>query len=238
MAKEFARAGYALTLVARRKEELERVASSCSRTNGAERRVLPYDLADLDGIEDLVRGAEEGLGPVDVLINNAGMTLISHSTKIAQHASDQLIRVNLLAPLRLTRAVLPGMIARRSGTLVDIASVSAFAPAQFSIDYNASKAGLAAASESLRAEVKGHGVHVLTVYPGPVETPLLKEFLAAFSERPKTVTGNAEELARLVLRGVQGQWPRIVYPRAYHLIRLMPGLTRVLMDTFLPSLRS
>ena len=96
--------------------------------------------------------------------------------------AEMLLRLDLLVPLRLTTLVLRGMIPRRTGTIVDIASMAALGPTPGMFFYNAAKAGLAAASEGLRAEMKPHGIHIVTVYPGPVTSDMEAAGRAAYEE--------------------------------------------------------
>src|SRR5207237_5923778 len=91
-----------------------------------------------------------------------------------------LFALNVLTPFKLTCTLGPGMMTRGRGCIVDIASVAALAPQPGFFFYNALKAALSAASESLRGELRGHGVHVLTVYPGPVRTPMADANFAVF----------------------------------------------------------
>jgi short-subunit dehydrogenase len=153
---------------------------------------------------------------------------------------EDLLRLDLLTPLRLTRAVVPAMIARGSGTIVDVASMAAITPMVGMFYYNAAKAGLAAASEALRGELRGTGVHVVTVYPGPVDTDMGR---AGFVKYEETLSakiapvGTAAELARLVRRAVEKKKARVIYPRFYAITRYVPNLARWFTLRFSPPLR-
>ena len=106
--------------------------------------------------------------------------------------------------------------------------------------YNASKGALAAASEGLRAEAAAHGIHVVTVYPGPVSSEMESAARARFDDGGKLdrlPTGKPEALARLVVDAAEHKKPRVIYPRFYGLSRLLPGPTRWIVDTFTPPLR-
>ncbi|RME76473.1 MAG: SDR family NAD(P)-dependent oxidoreductase, partial [Planctomycetota bacterium] len=156
------------SLVARGGERLEAVA----RRDPGRRRALPADLSEPDAVAPLVEAAHEAWGPVDVLINNAGLYLAGPTAGLDPEAFERLLAVNVRSPWRLTRAVLPSMLERADGTIVDVASVAAFAPVPGTPHYSGSKAALGGASEALYGELRRSGVHVLTVYPGPIHTDM------------------------------------------------------------------
>ncbi len=229
LVREYARAGACMTLVARRRDLLEKLAEE----TGARCHVVVKDLSENETAADWLDEAEARLGPIDVLVNNAGVEHISWGEEFDVETGDRLLRLNLLAPLRITRALLPRLIARRKGTIVDVSSVAGLAAGPGFTWYGASKAGLAMASEALRAEVAPSGVHVVTVYPGPVrsdmaaraEASLEPSFGARFAPY-----GDAATLARLVRRAVERRKARIIYPRSYALARWFPPLARFLSD--------
>jgi short-subunit dehydrogenase len=236
LAREFAKDKHALTLVARRERLLKELAASLATPT----HVIAADLSDLQRCRDWLTGAEARLGPIDVLINNAGVTMVSRFWETDEAAADQMLRVDLLGPLRLARTVLPGMIARRSGTIVNVASVAAFAALPGTTYYAAAKAGLAAASEVLRGELKGTGVHVVTVYPGPIRTEMSAQAFNSYEERLVTrlaVEASPEKLAVKIRKAVEGRRARVIYPGAYAVARRLPNLTRALLDLFTPPIR-
>lgn len=237
LAREYLGRGASLTLVARRRGKLEELAHAA-----ADRcHVVEADLADPTRACEWVDGSVAKLGPIDVLVNNAGVQIVARTVDTTVEEAERMLRLNVLSPFRLTKHVLPGMIARGSGTIVDIASMAAIAPTPGMFFYNASKAALAAASESLRGELRGTGVHVLTVYPGPVRTPMETAGRAAYQEttasRLLTPVGDAAVLARKIARGVASRRARIVYPASYALARHFPNLTRFVLDRFTPPLK-
>lgn len=237
LAKRLASQGYDLTLVARREAELTRVAKEIP---GSKVRTLVADVTDLSSLPGLVRQAEDALGPVDVLVNNAGIQVVTLTHEIEPEQGERILAVNVLAPFRLTRTVLPGMLERGRGTIVDIASLAALAPTLGLYHYSASKAALAAASEALRAEVAPQGVHVVTVYPGPVRTAMASAAVARYTSDPTSFlpVGDAGALAKLVVRAIDRRKARVIYPRVYLLTRMFPGITRWVMDRMSPRPKS
>ncbi len=233
--RTFARAGYDVTLVARREAELSRVAASLPE--GVRHQVLVADVTELDALDDLVERAEDGLGAIDVLVNNAGLQIVAPTAEVADADAERLLRVNVMAPFRLTRAALRRMIPRARGTIVDVSSMAALAPTPGMYDYSASKAAIAAASECLRAEVRRHGIHVVTVYPGPIDTAMANAAVDRYPSDPTRgmPVGDVETLAELVLTAVRKKRARVIYPRPYALARMFPGLTRIVMDHFSPT---
>jgi short-subunit dehydrogenase len=239
LAREFSRAGdkVTLALVARRRDLLEALAKELGPTC----HVAPADLSNPEVVCDWIPAAEAALGPIDVLVNNAGVELISRYEQMDIDAAERLFRLNLHTPLRLTHAVLPGMLARRRGTIVDVASVAALAPAKGYAVYAASKAGLAAAGDALRSELKGTGVHVVTVFPGPIRTDMGAKAVAALEESPwveRAPWGTSEALARLVRKAVEKRRARVIYPRTYALAAWFPDLARWLTHVFAPAPRA
>lgn len=238
IAREFLTRGARVTLVARRRNLLERIANDAS---SGRTHVIVADLANPSAACSWVQDAEKALGPIDVLVNNAGVQIVMNADETAWEDAEQMLQLDLHTPLRLTQHVLKTMIARKSGTIVDIASMAAIAPTPGMFFYNAAKGGLAAASEGLRAEVRKHGVHVMTVYPGPVKSEMEARGRAAFEDRVAAryaPTGSAETLARMIANGVERKRTRIVYPRIYMLARHWPNATRWVVDALTPPVKS
>jgi short-subunit dehydrogenase len=237
LVREYARRGASITMVARRRALLEKIAADVGGTT----RVVEADLTDTDKVLEPVAAAILALGPIDVLINNAGVQIVGATADTEWAKGEMLLRLNVLTPMRLTHHVLPGMLARGKGCIVDMASMAAIAPTPGMFFYNASKGALAAASEGLRGELRGTGVHVVTVYPGPVASPM--ELAAREAYEPTASvkyvpTGTAAVLARLVADAVEHRRPRVIYPRFYGLARHFPNTTRWLVDRLTPPLRA
>lgn len=235
LAREFSRAGARLSLVARRKDKLEALAQEL----GGSVACIGADLSDLDCIARVLAEAQAAHGEVDVLVNNAGVQLVGPFHELPIEDTERMYRLNLLAPLRFTRTLLPGMVARKAGIIVDVASVAAFAAMPYATDYSGSKAGLGVLSECLRGELRGTGVHVVTVFPGPVSTPMEQVARDNFGAESKVAaavpTGNAPTLARKIVRAVEKRQARVIYPASYGVSRWFPGTTRFLMDRATPK---
>jgi short-subunit dehydrogenase len=237
IARRFARANAKLTLVARRRSKLEEL----SEATGGDAHVVEHDLSLPERATEWIAGAEAAHGPIDVLVNNAGVQVLGRTSSVDVERGEMSLRLNVFTPLRLTRAVLPGMIERGHGTIVDVASMAAIAPTPCMTYYNASKGALAAASEALRGELRGTGVHVVTVYPGIIPgTDMGEHGLAAYeSSRLLQLqpTGTTAVLADMIHWAVERKRPRVIYPRMNVLARWFPGTTRWFMDVFTPPLR-
>ncbi|TKC98806.1 SDR family NAD(P)-dependent oxidoreductase [Polyangium fumosum] len=236
LARAFAAKGAVVSLVARRKERLDAIARELS----GRAFLHQADLSRPECATDWIAPAEKELGPIDVLVNNAGVQNVEPTELAGVDAGEMLLRLNVLTPLRLTRAVLPGMLARRSGAIVDIASMAAITPMPGMYYYNASKGALANASEGLRGELRGTGVHVVTVYPGPVDTDMgrkgYEKYEPSLTARLSPV-GTADGLARLVVRAVERKKARVVYPRSYGVALWFPRIARWVTSRFSPPIK-
>lgn len=233
IAREYIKRGALVSLVARRAERLMALANMAPERA----RVIEADLADPAHAADFLDRAVSASGPVDILVNNAGQQIVGPSSSIEPERGEALIALDLLSPLRLTHAVLPSMLGRRQGTIIDIASMAALTPTPGMLHYNAAKAGLAAASESLRDELRGTGVHVMTVYPGPVDTAMARDALARVQGSKLAAllpVGDADELARLVRLAAEAKKPRVIYPRSYAVTWYTQSMSRWFVGRFSP----
>lgn len=164
--------GCNLVLAARRIELLESLAERLAAEHpGPNYLPLHLDVTEPASMNHCVATAVERLGKVDLLINNAGTIRLDWlERQDAIRDVEQQIRVNLLGAMLMSRAVLPGMIARGSGQIINIASLASFIASPTYTGYAASKFGLRGFSEALRREVAGAGIRVSVVYPGVVRT--------------------------------------------------------------------
>jgi short-subunit dehydrogenase len=170
-AQEFASDGADLVLVARSEQALEKLAADLRATHGRRVDVIPLDLGAPDAA-DLLAGKVAALGvQVDILINNAGFGLHGDFVDADPDRLTAMIQLNCVAMVNLTRRIMPGMIARRRGTIINVASTAAFQPLPHMALYGATKAFVLSFTEALWAEAKPAGVKVLAISPGATETP-------------------------------------------------------------------
>jgi short-subunit dehydrogenase len=233
--REMARAGHDVTLVARRRDALERIAADLPTKTF----VAVQDLADTVHAADWIADAERALGPIDVLVSNAGFLVLGDVASFDPDEAERMMKVNLLAPARLVRAVVPSMLARRSGVIVNVTSLAALVAIPGWVHQAASKAGSAVFSEALRVELAGSGVHVMTVYPGMTDTPMAQGGLEVYGRSGIAgiiPLGDAAVLARRLRRAIKKKRARLVYPRFYAFARWFPRLTRWFAERLAPRL--
>lgn len=206
IARALAGAGADLVLTARDAEKLAAVAKECSEL-GAQSKVVVADITSREGRARLVDEA----GPIDVLVNNAGLEIAMALVLQTDEDVDKQLEINLVAPIDLTRRVLPGMIERKYGVIVNISSMSGKSPTPYNAIYAATKFGQNGFTSSIAIELEGTGVHAGVVCPSFVaeagmwsDTGL--EAPAAFREvRP-------EKVARGVLKVIAGAREVLVTP--------------------------
>ena len=168
VARELARRGHGLTLVARRADRLQELADELAGPVRVE--VVPADLADPEARRSLVGEiAARGL-TVDVLVNNAGFGTVGRVSDLPADEETRMVRVNVEAVVDLTTRVLPGMVERGAGAVLNVASTAAFQPLPGQAAYGATKAFVLSYTEALRQEVRSQGVSVTALCPGPVRT--------------------------------------------------------------------
>lgn len=166
-----AQAGRDLVLVSRSPEKLAALARDLADA-GVQVKTLALDLAELAQVKPSLEAAIADIGPIDILINNAGMGYTGPLATMPLEDWQQVMDLNLTSVLLCMQAVLPGMRDRGSGTILNIASVAAYNAFPDWGAYSVSKAGLVTLSQILAAEERDHGIRVTVVAPGAVNTPL------------------------------------------------------------------
>ena len=165
------------------------------RKNGGSVTGIVADVGTEEGRALTLQQALEALGGLDILVNNAGGVRAGRLEATSQKEIETMLNVDLVAPILLTRAALPALRASGDAMVVNVTSGIALIGAPFYATYAAAKAGLARFGESLRRELKGEGVHVLTVYPGGTDTPMMKTNRAGpelgFGREPASAVADA-----------------------------------------------
>lgn len=167
---------------------------------GGKAMAVAADVSDGAAVAGMVAAIEQKLGPVDVLVNNAGVAIIRNIDELTEEEFDQTIAVNLKSAFLCTRAVLPGMRKRKWGRIVNISSGAARGAGGIGPHYNASKAGLEGLTRGYAARVVRDGVTVNAVAPSLIETDMVRAGLASSPDRiPLGRFGTSEECAQAVL---------------------------------------
>lgn len=193
-----AKRGARLGLIARSENELDAVLA----TAGGKGVTAGADVGDRDAVTAAIGSVTAALGPIDVLVANAGIGAWGPFASIDLDLVERLVRVNLLGTLYAVRAVLPSMIERRRGHVVVIGSIAGRIGAPFEAAYSATKAAQVAFTEAIATEVAEVGVGVSMVNPGPVETDFFDARGHAYEgSYPKPVTATA--VAEAVMRAVE-----------------------------------
>jgi 2-hydroxycyclohexanecarboxyl-CoA dehydrogenase len=155
---------------------------------------LHCDIADRSSVDAAVAATESQLGPIDVLVNNAGWDIFRPFTRTEPAHWERLIAINLMGPLHMHHAVLPHMVARKGGRIVNVASDAARVGSSGEAVYAACKGGLVAFSKTLAREHARHGITVNVVCPGPTDTALFDDYKAG--------AGNPEKLVEAFTRSI------------------------------------
>lgn len=171
LARQLAVGGATVGLIARRRDRLEAVLADCQRSSPAS-AMWVADLADTAAVSELAVQAWEALGGIDVLVNNAAIPKRRVVTALDPAEVEAVMAVNFYAPVRLTLAVLPRMLARTDGIIVNVSSMGGRLGIIHEAAYCASKFALCGWSESMAVDLHGSGVAVKLIVPGPVDTEI------------------------------------------------------------------
>jgi len=201
-ARELAAAGTDLILVARRADLLTALAEELAAAYGVRADVLVADLSDPDGRAPIEQRLTATIDPVDLLVNNAGYGTTGMFAELPLDAELAEIEVNVVAMVRLTHAVLPGMIERGRGGVLNVASSAALTPAPGNATYCATKAYVTAFTEALHGEVKRHGVNVSVLLPGLTRTDFQSNAHYDANWAPGFAWQRPDEVARAGLAAV------------------------------------
>jgi uncharacterized protein len=199
LARELSRRGHHLTLVARRRDRLEELAKELGECD-----VLPADLSDPDGRTELLGRLRQSGRVIGALCNNAGFGTFGSFAELDQEREAEEVRVNVVALHELTGAVLPGMVDRGAGAVLNVGSIAGSQPLPGNATYAATKAFVNSFSEALHAELKGTGVSVTLLTPGPVRTEFAEVSGSSDieSRAPGFTWVDADDVARQAVDGM------------------------------------
>lgn len=208
IARDLVKRGARIALTARSAEGLQSVARSLAGS-GVEAFVVPADLSEPGQRRDLVRTVLDTFGGIDVLVNNAGLETEGAFLSLSWERLRETIEVNLVAPMELTHLLLPHMLDRKEGHIVQLASLAAKRGTPFDAVYSGTKAGLAEWTSALRLELAGTGVSFSTVFPGYVTEAGM---FAKFGMVPPWTIGSCTpaQVAGAVVRAVEQNQPEVI----------------------------
>ncbi len=191
-----AKEGVNLAIMARTQQDLE-ILSDELRNLGVKVSILTADVGDMHAVDQAVEKAMQEIGNIDILVNNAGIANLGKFLEIAPADVERMIRVNLLGVYYMTRAVLPSMIERKTGDIVNISSTAGLRGSATTAAYSASKFGVFGLSESLMQEVRKHNIRVTAMAPSTVVTQLAQESNLITGDEDRVM--HPEDFAELVI---------------------------------------
>lgn len=225
-ARQLAARGYALILVARRIDKLTSLAEELKREHKIGIEILPADLASDDGVQK-VEVRIRALKRLDLLINSAGYGLAGEFSRQSIDKNLIMLQVHCAAAVRLIHAALPGMIARQSGAIINVASISAFAPMAGNVQYSATKSYLVTFSKALQLENHRQGIKIQALCPGFFHSEFHDVMRANKNAIPGWLFMQADEVARRSLAAVKRKSvvyvPGFLYQVGVFMVSL-PGL--------------
>ena len=220
----FGRDRYDCILVARSREKLDELAARLEAEFRVKTHVIAKDLSKSTAVDEIFEEVTAASLAVDVLVNNAGYTVFGKFAETDLQAEVDMLQVNVIALTQLTKLFLKGMVARRDGRILNLASTAAFEPGPLMAVYYASKAYVLSFSEALANELEGTGVSVTALCPGPTRTGFQKR---GVMEDSRLVQGKIADAQSVALAGYRGLMARktIVIPGLGN--KLLPVVVRL-----------
>ena len=200
-----AKRDYDLIITGRRREVIESVAGEIEKKFGVRVQVVIAELSDAKDLDLLIERIKEA-GPIDILVNNAGFTTKGFYHREEMIEQERMVLVHVIATMKLTHAVLPGMIERKAGTIINVASLQAVTPMSLSTTYSSAKAFMKNFSMCLHCELKAHGIKIQCVLPGFTRTDLGRDIgvnMNVMKDKPARKWARPEEVVNASLRGLR-----------------------------------
>lgn len=229
-ARKLAERGYDLVLVARRKERLEEAARALESSHSTRAEILPADLTrdeELRAVEERIAASPD----LELLVNNAGFGVAGRFFSLPLEGQDQMHRLHVLAPMRLTHAALKGMVARRRGAVVNVSSVSGFGQNPGSVSYSATKTWMNSFTEGLYLELQSAGspVRVQALCPGFTLSEFHDTMHFDRKQIPRWMWMSAEDVVETSLRALDSNQLFVIPGWRYRLlVAIMRGFPRSL----------
>ncbi len=236
MTRQFIKSGSRLILSDVDEQRLEELLSETGAARDAVLASIPADLSDDDGCRSLYEEVRKTGAIPDVIINNAGVAVGGRFDHVPKDRWEQLMQINLLAPMRLCQLFLPHLIERRSGHIVNISSIAAWLGTKGMTSYCAAKYGLRGFSESLAGDLEEFEVRVSTVYPYFSRTPILESDQFGYESRREVPMDMATEPADVVAAIIKGIianrlhiFPDRTAKQIHYITRFIPWIVPILI---------
>ena len=229
LTKQLAERGSRIVLSSRRADVLEKIRNELP--GGKERHwIAPLDLADADSLFDKAQSFLAEIGQIDILVNNGGISQRSLFLETDFSVYRRIMEVNYFGTVALIKAVLPGMVQRKSGIVVSISSVAGKVGSKLRTGYSGSKYAVVGFMDCLRAETHQHGIHCLTVCPGFIKTNIAVNALNAVG-KPQQQSSNeietgmsVEECCRKIIKAIEQRKNEVIIGRGFS--ALAPAINR------------
>ncbi len=230
----FAKEGCKVVLAARRIDRLQNLAAKI-QSRGGEAMAIPVDIVDFADVDNMVQSTLDLYGHIDILLNNAGIGRVDwFENHTHERDINTLVQVNLIALMQVTRVVLPHMLKRGEGHIINMVSVAGLVASPLIASYAASKHGVRAFTDSLRREVAPLGIKVSGIYPGPAATEFGQHIgkNQAYSSVRKNLKSrmSSEYVARRVLDVAKRPRRSLIIPWWFRIITVFDMLFPVLVD--------
>jgi len=228
-----ARKGAVLALTSRRFDRLQEVVREIGSAfpDIPASLAIPCDVADRESVSRLIKGCVNRLGGIDILINNAGISVYGDTERTTLEDFHSVMEVNFFGALHCMSEVIPLMERQGKGLIVNIASVAAKHGVPYLGAYCASKAALMALSQSLRAELSKSGISIMIVYPGYTQTNIFKdEKKVGGAHRPPGPYASASKVAEAIVGAIEGEKRELVFSLEGRALTLLQGLLPQLVE--------
>ncbi|MDA0987392.1 MAG: SDR family oxidoreductase [Bacteroidetes bacterium] len=231
LAIQFAKNGYDLVLISRRKKVLQNLADELYKLFGTESEIIEKDLEETNSAKEVVQLLSRKKISIKVLVNNAGFGTFGEFTESDFETNSKMVQLNITTLINLTHLILPSMLEKKEGKILNVASMAAFQPGPFMAIYYATKSFVLSFSESLSSELKGRGITVTALCPGPVPTGFQERAGANKAMMMNSVlTKSAEFVAKCGYFGlIKGR--RVVIPGMIN--KLLIGLENIIPNSIL-----